>query len=42
MLNRALLLTEDPLDVWSLLGMEYAVENFEAASNISSSASKSS
>lgn len=33
MLNRALLLTEDPLDVWSLLGMEYLlVENFEAAS----------
>ena len=32
MLNRALLLTEDPLDVWSLLGMEYLlVENYEAA-----------
>ena len=33
MLNRALLLTEDPVDVWSLVGMEYLlVENFEAAS----------
>ena len=33
MLNRALLLTEDPLDVWCLLGMEYLlVENFEAGS----------
>ena len=32
MLNRALLLTEDPLDVWSLLGMEYLlVEKYEAA-----------
>lgn len=32
MLNRALLLTEDPVDVWSLVGMEYLlVENFEAA-----------
>lgn len=32
MLNRALLLTEDPVDVWSLMGMEFLmVEKFEAA-----------
>lgn len=33
MLNRALLLTDEPIDVWSLLGMEYLlIEKFEAAS----------